>query len=79
MITRLCGPCAAGQCTGPNRGGICEHHCHTTERFVVDELGPRDFAVRDTATQLSYDPSFTRKAAQEAADRRNESRSRETR
>lgn len=40
-------------------------------RFVVDELGPRDFAVRDTVTQLSYDICFTRKVAQEAAARRN--------
>lgn len=40
-------------------------------RFVVDEYGPRDFAVRDTVSQLSYDIRFTRKAAQEAADRRN--------
>ncbi len=27
-MTNLCGPCAAGQCTGPGRGGICEHACH---------------------------------------------------
>ncbi|GHD70231.1 hypothetical protein GCM10010317_077100 [Streptomyces mirabilis] len=40
-------------------------------RFVVDEYGPRDFAVRDTVSQLSYDIRFTRKAAQDAADRRN--------
>jgi hypothetical protein len=38
---------------------------------VVQEFGPRDFAVYDTHTCLSYDPRFTRKAAQEAADRRN--------
>ncbi len=40
-------------------------------RFVVQDLGPRDFAVYDTVTCLSYDPRFTRRAAQEAADRRN--------
>lgn len=40
-------------------------------RFVVQEFGPRDFAVYDTVTCLSYDPRFTRKAAQQAADRRN--------
>jgi hypothetical protein len=40
-------------------------------RFVMDEFGPRDFAVRDTVSQLSYDMRFTRKAAQEAADWRN--------
>lgn len=37
----------------------------------MDAFGPRDFAVRDTATQISYDTRFTRKAAQEAADHRN--------
>jgi len=40
-------------------------------RFIVRELGPRCFVVDDTATALSYDMRFTRKAAQEAADRRN--------
>lgn len=40
-------------------------------RFVVQEFGPRDFAVYDTVTCLSYDPRFTRKAAEQAADRRN--------
>ncbi|WP_157865022.1 hypothetical protein [Streptomyces prasinopilosus] len=40
-------------------------------RFVVQESGPRDFYVYDTVSHLSYDPRFTRKAAQEAADRRN--------
>lgn len=40
-------------------------------RFVVQEFGPRDFAVYDTVTCLSHDSRFTRKAAQEAADRRN--------
>lgn len=43
-------------------------------RFVVDEFGPRDFAVRDTVSQLSYDICFTRKAAQDAANRRNAKR-----
>lgn len=41
-------------------------------RFVVRELGPRSFAVEDTVSHLSYDMRFTRKFAQEAADRRNE-------
>ncbi len=40
-------------------------------RFQVQEFGPRDFWVYDTKTCLSYDPRFTRKAAQEAADHRN--------
>lgn len=39
-------------------------------RFVVRELGPRCFVVDDTVTGFSYDMRFTRKAAQEAADRR---------
>ncbi|MFF2852668.1 hypothetical protein ACFVT5_41205 [Streptomyces sp. NPDC058001] len=42
------------------------------ERFVVRELGPRCFVVDDTVTTLSYDMRFTRWAAQEAADRRNQ-------
>lgn len=41
-------------------------------RFVVQESGPRDFWVYDTVSHLSYDPRFTRRAAQEDADRRNE-------
>ena len=40
-------------------------------RFEVRELDPRCFVVDDTVTQLSYDMSFTRKAAQKAADWRN--------
>lgn len=40
-------------------------------RFVVRKLGPRCFVVDDTASCLSYDMRFTRRAAQEAADRRN--------
>lgn len=40
-------------------------------RFVVRQLGPRCFVVDDTASYLSYDMRFTRKFAQEAADRRN--------
>ena len=40
-------------------------------RFTVQELGPRDFYVYDRVSCLSYDPRFTRKGAQEAADRRN--------
>lgn len=40
-------------------------------RFEVRELGPRCFVVDDTVTCLSYDMRFTRKAAQENADRRN--------
>lgn len=41
-------------------------------RFIVREHGPRDFYVHDTVSHLSYDPRFTRKGAQAAADRRNE-------
>ena len=44
---------------------------NTGPRFVVQEFGSRDFAVYDTVSGLNYDPRFTRKAAQEAADRRN--------
>lgn len=40
-------------------------------RYMVRELGPRCFVVDDTVTAMSYDMRFTRKAAQEAADRRN--------
>lgn len=40
-------------------------------RFTVQEIGPRDFYVYDSVTCLSYDPRFTREAAQAAADRRN--------
>lgn len=47
-------------------------------RFIVEEFGPRDYAVRDTATQRNYDARFTRKAAQEAADRRNAAAAKET-
>lgn len=43
----------------------------TGPRFVVQELGPLDFIVYDTVTGLSYDPRFTRRAAQQDADRRN--------
>lgn len=43
----------------------------SSPRFVVQEFGPRYFAVYDTVTCLSYDPRFTRRVAQEAADRRN--------
>lgn len=43
-----------------------------TPRFVVRELDPRCFVVDDTVSQLSYDMSFTRKAAQESADWRNQ-------
>ena len=41
------------------------------QRFVVRELDPRCFVVDDTRTGLSYDMRFTRRGAQEAADRRN--------
>lgn len=41
------------------------------QRFVVRQLGPRDFVAHDTVTQLDYDLTFTRKAAQRAADQRN--------
>ena len=40
-------------------------------RFAVRQLGPRCFVVDDSVTALSYDMRFTRKAAQDAADRRN--------
>lgn len=40
-------------------------------RFEVRELGPRYFVVHDNVSQLDYDPSFTRKAVQGIADRRN--------
>lgn len=40
-------------------------------RYVVNEHGPRDFSVYDTVSHLSYDPRFTRRAAQGDADRRN--------
>lgn len=40
------------------------------QRFVVRELDPRRFVVDDTTTGLSYDMRFTRKAAEEAATRR---------
>ena len=44
----------------------------SSPRFTVQEFGPRDFWVYDTISHLSYDPRFTRWAAQEDADRRNE-------
>lgn len=40
-------------------------------RFIVNEYGPRSYAVQDTATGLSYDLSATREAAQRDADWRN--------
>lgn len=40
-------------------------------RYEVRELGPHSFVVHDTVSQLDYDASFTRRAAQTAADRRN--------
>lgn len=40
-------------------------------RFEVHEHGPCDFSVHDNVSQLDYDFRFTRKFAQEAADRRN--------
>jgi len=43
----------------------------TSPRFEVHEHGSRDFSVHDNVSQLDYDFRFTRKAAQEAADRRN--------
>ncbi|MGW2384379.1 hypothetical protein [Streptomyces sp. NPDC001658] len=48
-----------------------DHQTGETPRFEVQELGPLDFVVYDTVTGLSYDPRFTSRAAQEAADRRN--------
>jgi hypothetical protein len=43
----------------------------STLRYVVRELDPRCYVVDDTTTTFSYDMRFTRRAAQEAADRRN--------
>ena len=43
----------------------------THPRFVVQELGPKDFCVFDTATGLSRHPCFTRRGAQKIADRKN--------
>lgn len=43
----------------------------TQPRFVVQELGPKDFCVFDTATGLSRYPCFTRRGAQKIADRKN--------
>lgn len=40
-------------------------------RYTVRELGPLSFAVHDNVSQLDYDPCFTRRAAQNEADRRN--------
>jgi hypothetical protein len=43
----------------------------TEARFVVEQVGASWFSAHDTITQLDYDLSFTREAAQRAADRRN--------
>jgi hypothetical protein len=47
------------------------HQTANSDRFVVQEHGPRDFSVYDSVTGLSYDPRFTRKAAEDDAARRN--------
>lgn len=47
------------------------HDTTPDERFVVRELDARCFVVDDTATAMSYDMRFTRRAAQGDADRRN--------
>jgi hypothetical protein len=46
----------------------------SNSRFTVRELGPRDFVIHDNVSQLDYGFFFTRKFAQEAADRRNSAR-----
>lgn len=43
----------------------------TQARFVVQELGRKDFCVYDTKTGLSRYPCFTRRGAQKIADRKN--------
>jgi hypothetical protein len=69
------GACAAINKISRNRADLTEGDAVTeplpSPRFVVQEFGPRDFAVYDTVTGLSYDSRFTRRGAQEAADRRN--------
>ncbi|WP_159107497.1 hypothetical protein [Streptomyces rubrogriseus] len=40
-------------------------------RFVVEKHGPGAYYVFDTATGVSRHPSFTRRAAQKIADRKN--------
>ena len=40
-------------------------------RFVVQEFGPKDFCVYDRVTGLSRYPCFTRRGAQQIADRKN--------
>lgn len=40
-MTALCGPCSAGQCTGPGRGGICEHPCHQDAHSVATRIMDR--------------------------------------
>lgn len=69
--TDWCPGCAACPCVPTCDPGCPINDRPAPDRFVVDEFGPRDFAVRDTVTQISYHHRFTRKAAQEAADRRN--------
>lgn len=67
-----CQGCAACPCMPACDPGCPVNDRPAPARFVVDEFGPRNFAVRDTATEISYDPRFTRKGAQQAADWRNE-------
>ncbi|MEV4041443.1 hypothetical protein [Streptomyces sp. NPDC049744] len=43
----------------------------TQPRFVVEKHGPGAYYVFDTATWVSRHPSFTRRAAQKIADRKN--------
>jgi hypothetical protein len=40
-------------------------------RFVARQIGPRCFVAHDNVSELDYDMSFTREAAQRSADRRN--------
>ncbi|MFG3127369.1 hypothetical protein ACGFZU_06665 [Streptomyces tendae] len=48
-------------------------------RFVVQELGPKDFCVYDNKTGLSSYPCFTRRGAQTIADRKNAAHTEENR
>lgn len=76
--TSWCPGCAACPCVPTCDPGCSVNSRPAPTRFIVEEFGPRDFAVLDTATQISYDPRFTRKAAQDAADRRNAATAKET-
>lgn len=51
MPTNLCGPCAAGQCTGPGHGGICEHSCHQKDAAPLPD-DPREWSAFGTRTLI---------------------------